>query len=137
MSAEDTFARKLNEWSDSRETLPLNMPSTHPNMFMDFIQESNNNLSFGDYHDSVHKRWKLAEQKVPSCTSSTSGDLDAIEMRRLAAKKKRAEVREKVNWKWAWKEAEKWGDHTEDIKENETKKKDTIWKIIMPDKRWD
>ena len=61
--------------------------------------------------------------------------MDAVEMRRLAAKKKRAEVRQKVNRKRLRKEARKEADYMEDTKESEIKKKDTIWKIIMPDKR--
>ena len=65
LSAEDTFARKLNNWTE-RDTLPLNIPSDVPsgNLFMDFINasESNPELRFGDYHNTFHKSKKVSEQ---------------------------------------------------------------------------
>jgi len=58
---------------------------------------------------------------------------DPKELKRIAARSKRAEVRSRLNRKRAKKEQEKKKEEQIPI-EPANKKKDTVWKIIMPGK---
>ena len=88
---------------------------------------------------------KETERHLNSESHSTKGEgslnsvtvSDPKELKRLAARSKRAEVRSRLNKKRARKELEKKKEIVDEESvpvEASNKKKDTVWKIIMPGK---
>jgi hypothetical protein len=108
------------------------------NVFIDYLGED----QFTNFENfaKTHKRQKLqnAESKSQGDSSSTKeeGSFDPKEQKRIAAKNKRREVSDKLRRKRAKKEAEKIKESSEEESSpvEANKKKDTIWKIIMPGK---